>query len=489
MLRPDQLHIDPVRFQYKEANERGVTGVLAGTAKWEPALANPITAWQDADGTLYVVNGHQRTDLARRAVDAGQEGVEIPARIFRAADGYTPEYMRALGAYQNIAEGSGTAMDAARILRAVHDLPEDRQLPDLPPRQQIVRDAKGLAALHPGAWGAVENGIIPAAYAARIGEVISDEAEQIAALDALRRAQPATAEQARIMVEDIRNSGFLKGAQTTLFGDQEFAHSLIAERAQVLERAMRAVRRVKGAFRAAVASEEELASAGNKLATEANIQGKTANERLLDTLGRDATTRGPISDELTRAAGQLAAGKSAAGVTAEFLDRTRRIIARGEEQGVRPSDTAGGGGPAEAAGGVAPARATDLLGAMLSEGRQPRRAEPTIRNDERQAAIPGTGPSAVQAQAARDQTGRGALRAEGEQKPANEGLFARPEKEQPGLALDPETARAVQALAAHRANLSPEDIEAITASDDAVEQAANNASAIEQAAQCLRDNG
>jgi hypothetical protein len=68
-------------------------------------------------------------------------------------------------------------------------------------------------------------------------------------------------------------------------------------------------------------------------------------------------------------------------------------------------------------------------------------------------------------------------------------LFARPEKEQPGLALDPETARAVQALAAHRANLSPEDIEAITASDDAVEQAANNASAIEQAAQCLRDNG
>jgi hypothetical protein len=49
--------------------------------------------------------------------------------------------------------------------------------------------------------------------------------------------------------------------------------------------------------------------------------------------------------------------------------------------------------------------------------------EPTIRNDARQADMFGRGDAAVQAQAARDQTGRGALLPKGEQKPADEGLF------------------------------------------------------------------
>lgn len=42
----------------------------------------------------------------------------------------------------------------------------------------------------------------------------------------------------------------------------------------------------------------------------------------------------------------------------------------------------------------------------------------------KQTALPGTAPSAVQAQAARDAQGRGALLAKKPQKPANEGLFA-----------------------------------------------------------------
>ena len=54
------------------------------------------------------------------------------------------------------------------------------------------------------------------------------------------------------------------------------------------------------------------------------------------------------------------------------------------------------------------------------------------------------GPSAVQAQAARDQTGRGALLASVPQAKADDGLFARPEAEQPELepARQPEPARA-----------------------------------------------
>ena len=69
------------------------------------------------------------------------------------------------------------------------------------------------------------------------------------------------------------------------------------------------------------------------------------------------------------------------------------------------------------------ARNTDLLGRPITETTK-RGPEPTIRTDPNQAVMPGMEPSAVQAQAARDQSGRGALQGEGPQKRADEGLFA-----------------------------------------------------------------
>ena len=73
---------------------------------------------------------------------------------------------------------------------------------------------------------------------------------------------------------------------------------------------------------------------------------------------------------------------------------------------------------------TASAPPTDLLGRPITEPAPARVAAPTIRNDARQDVMPGMGPSAVQAQAARDAQGRGALQGDGVQKAADEGLFA-----------------------------------------------------------------
>lgn len=343
-VSPDMLTLDPERFQYKAAQgPRGVTGALAGVQRWEPALANPITAWLANDGRMYVVNGHQRTDLALRAQEAGQQGVEMPARVFRESDGYTAEDMRTLGALQNIAEGSGTASDAARVLRQVGQGTERFKLPELPPRSQLVQDAKALAALSDDAFKMVENGLIPEPYAAQVGRLISDPAEQVAAIDALTKAEPANVEQARIMVQDIRNSGFLRGEQTTLFGTEQVAQSLFAERARVLENALRTLRRLGGTFRTAVEQESTLAAAGNVMETEANIRGRTENERLYATLRVDATRRGPLSDALSAAAAEIAEGKAVGPVTSRFLSRARKLVAEGEA--VRPGAETGGERP------------------------------------------------------------------------------------------------------------------------------------------------
>ena len=558
MLNPEQLTLDPKRFQYKEADEQGRTGALAGTARWEPDLAQPITAWQGNDGNTYVVNGHQRTNRALQAKAEGQPDVQVPTRIYREADGFTPDYMRVLGAYQNIAEGSGTAMDAARILRSNVAIPEDRALPDLPPKSAMVQQGRSLAKLSDEAFGMVSNGLVPEGFAAHVGDLISDPREQMAALEVLSRAQPANSTQARIMVEDVRNSGFAKGTEAGLFGEEAFAKSLIPERARVLDTAMRVLRRGRGLFRAAVEGEETLTGAGNVLDTARNVAAKSANERLLDILDKNATTRGPVSDALSAAARELADGHAAGAVASRFLAAVREIERRTAQDGVRPRATAGGAGSpgaqGEGAAGVEqgqfarrpledpeverqwqallargeqqkreadayaaqgkPARffdprynltylisrdlnhppsgwrqtffrdgqptgheeyntASEAFLSVLRNGdavqrigpnhiepepppqfaRRPPRpqssgaplfgepererqdkppAEPTIRTDPRQVDMFGKADAAVQAQAARDQAGRGALAPKTPQAKADEGLFATPD-EQPSM--------------------------------------------------------
>ena len=351
MVRPSDLTLDPKRFQYKESDENGVTGALQGVTRWDSNLADPIDAYRDTDGKLYVVNGHQRTDLANRAEAAGQQDVQIPTRVYDAADGYTPEQMRYLGAYRNIAQGSGTEIDAAKIMR--QPAPPGFSTPELPPKSAMVQQARGLSGLSDEAFGAVINGVISAPYAAEIGKQITDPAQQMAAIQVLHSADPANVEQARILVQDVKNSGFLNNTQEDMFGSQAFAQSLFPERAKVLAQTLQNLRGNKRVFRAAVEGEDALTSAGNQMDTAANQKGQTENEQLIDTLNRAATTKGPISDALTAAARDVANGKQVRGAAADFAAQARALVRRGEGMGVEPSaDTERAGQASEAGEGL-----------------------------------------------------------------------------------------------------------------------------------------
>jgi Transglycosylase SLT domain len=80
---------------------------------------------------------------------------------------------------------------------------------------------------------------------------------------------------------------------------------------------------------------------------------------------------------------------------------------------------------------------SDLFGRGAQPPAARPQAEPTIRNDQRQAVMPGMEPSAVQAQAARDQAVRGGINPAGAVRPADEGLFAPKPVEQPALPVAP----------------------------------------------------
>lgn len=87
-----------------------------------------------------------------------------------------------------------------------------------------------------------------------------------------------------------------------------------------------------------------------------------------------------------------------------------------------------------------PQAGEDLFGATRAQPAA-RTPEPTIRNDQRQADMFGTKDAAVQAQAARDQAGRGALAPKAPQQRVDEGLFKAPEPHQSDLNEMIETVR------------------------------------------------
>jgi hypothetical protein len=111
-MDPADIKADPVRFQYKRdtGGAAGVGDELKGIKKYDPELGGVLSVWRDPeDGQTYVVNGHHRLDLAMRA--------GAPSVAVRYLGAETASQARLKGAMINIAEGRGTAIDAAKIFR------------------------------------------------------------------------------------------------------------------------------------------------------------------------------------------------------------------------------------------------------------------------------------------------------------------------------------------------------------------------------------
>ncbi len=86
------------------ASEKGVVEPLGG--KFERTGVAPIQVWERNDGTLEVISGRHRFDLAQRS---GEQ--TIPAQIHREADGFGQLQAAILDAELNIRDGQGKVKD------------------------------------------------------------------------------------------------------------------------------------------------------------------------------------------------------------------------------------------------------------------------------------------------------------------------------------------------------------------------------------------
>ena len=323
---PRTVQVDAKRFQFKAGGDvEGVTDQLKGVPEWITERAGISIIYEQADGARFIVDGHQRLALAKRLIAAGgNDDIRMNAIVLREADGVTVGAARRRAALKNIAEGTGTALDAAKVLReiGVGGLADT----NLPPTSALVRTAEALAELDQDAFVYVANVLKPEQYgmASIVGQLIEAGPEQLAAIRALVEAEPGTLAQARLIVQQIKAAGFQTTETMDLFGGRTISETLFKERARVLEKALNTIKKDTKTFRTLVERESEITGAGNVLERQSNIERLSDDEKAIQTLGRLANTKGPISDALNEAARRLKNGERIDAVTRDFLTAFRR---------------------------------------------------------------------------------------------------------------------------------------------------------------------
>lgn len=379
-----RLARDPQRFQFKESDSDGVTDALRDVDTWEPERAGLLLLWEAEDGTRYVANGHQRHALALRLMDEGHEAITGPAIVLREADGVTAEMAMVKGALVNIAEGSGSSIDAARILRV------DPEAADtLPPRSPLVREARGLAMLSEDAFGLVINGRVSPRDGSIVGKLVEDPALQGQISLALARANPATAAEAQSIVRDMLAVPVVEGRTLDLFGEAEFRQALIAERAKVKSAVMQILRMDQRVFSMLTKQADRIEAEGNTLDAGANEDVRMSAARLAERIDKEAHVKGEISDALNDAARLVAAGTPPRTAAKGLVDALARAAEGGGQRrrpdpGGRGADTPEG---RRAEGGAERDPAADRQAFLEA------RAGAILSADERRALLfPETGP-------------------------------------------------------------------------------------------------
>lgn len=318
---PKDLAIDAKRFQFKAAGDgQGVTDALQGVERWDPIKAGEILIWEAANGQRFVADGHQRSGLARRLSEQGQD-ISLRGFVLREADGVTAEEARAIAAAKNMAQGTGTAADAAKVLRTSPELLNG----SLKPRTAVFRNAQALTRLGDDAFAMVINDVVGDGEAAIVGRLIEDPAEQVAIISLLARQRPANLTEAEALVREAQRAGFAKTETENLFGTDTVTEALLTERAAILGSAVRRIRRDRRLFASLDENADDIEAAGNSLDRTRNQELAQNASEIAETVLRTSSLSGPVADALRRVVELRQRGTSRAAAVRDFVNELREL--------------------------------------------------------------------------------------------------------------------------------------------------------------------
>jgi hypothetical protein len=330
---PKTIKVDAETFQFKAGgNAEGVTDRLQGVTQWDPISANTGIVYEKANGETFIVDGHQRLALANRIMESDPaQKIDFIAFPLREMDGVSIEEARVIAAMKNIREGTGTAIDAAKVLKL-----DPEMIGNLPPSSALVRQAGGLIKLSDDAFRLINNQIIPEHYGAIVGNVMTDPTEQIAAIEMLKRLDPSNARQAEQIVRQMKDTGFVKSTQESLFGDEVISESLLLERAKILDAGTSLFKTDKLVFKNLMENANKIEESGNILNRNNNATNEEIYAKAIEITKANANIQGSISESLTRISREFKEGgsKNLQGYARQFADDVKRSIEDGSYERV-----------------------------------------------------------------------------------------------------------------------------------------------------------
>lgn len=327
MVPPGDLLIDPRRFQFRQSvvNLSGTDGRLRDCARWNPALAGVLLVWPDPAGPLCLVDGHHRHRLA---LANGVPAVAV--LLIEAADAIEA---RTAGALSNVANGTATAPDLAKLLRDTGMGPAEVAAYGLSPRARVLRDAAALVPLAPDLFARVATGEL----GLEVGLALAAAGPHAAQRDLAREAQRRrwSAEQIReaaalaslATVSSTAPSGCLPGLEALMTAEGSDLGDLLAVRAAIrrqLAGELQALATVARKRSALALEDRGVAVVDREAAADARDSSR-AQARLFDRL---AGMAGPLQRVIRALADEVSAGRPAVEVVADRLAEVRAAIER-----------------------------------------------------------------------------------------------------------------------------------------------------------------
>jgi hypothetical protein len=325
-VKPDEVDVDAERFQYKmAASKSGEVGSLSGVGVWDPNLAGVVSVWQDpADGKTYVINGHNRLALAKRL---GAE--EVTVRYLKAANA---KEARAIGAMQNIAQGAGTEVDAAKFFRDTGlNTAEQVKAKGLPLKSGKTEKGLALAQLPDEMFQDVVQGNLRVRRAAVIGSSGLDQDKQREVYKVLKARPSMTDETLQEYVEHLAVSTRQTQTEINLFGSSKKSVDTGLARAELsnsLKKALGREARLLGAVSKNTQAVELLERRGGNVINVQQSQQQAQEAGSVLRVFNQLKSSGPVGAALDQAAAKVTAGGNKAKVQRELREEVIRAMER-----------------------------------------------------------------------------------------------------------------------------------------------------------------